>query len=179
MALSPPSEANWVSGVTASAAFINAQVRDAINFLANPPICACYQTTAQTSIAANTWTPITYTVNKVDTYSGHSTTTNTSRYVAQVPGWYKVSGLIDMVSTGNVLSFAIAKNGAIELGTIGTAYGLNGNVVSGDLPDQNVFLNTGDYVELWAQNAATWSTFVGAIGGTNAASRLDVEWDHV
>lgn len=88
-----------------------------------------------------------FNTNVVDSYSGHSTVTNTSRYVAQVSGWYdaKVIGALSTTSAAAALRLAV--NGTP---VVGTGVGLTPNTASGDaaaLTSREVFLNAGDYVE--------------------------------
>lgn len=57
--------------------------------LENPPMFAGYQSAAQ-SIPNVTVTAVTMDSEEFDTYNGHSTVSNTSRYTSQFAGYYLV-----------------------------------------------------------------------------------------
>jgi len=110
MPLSLPSQRTWVVGDVVTAAMMNSNVRDAVNFLLNPPIADVYQSAAQT-LATGTATDVTFDASNVDTYAGHSNSVNNSRYVAQVAGWYLVVAEVGFTGNANGRrSLAIQKN---------------------------------------------------------------------
>src|SRR3954464_12200317 len=110
--LAVPVPANGVAGVDVTAAFWNTQVRDSVGFLVAPPLFKGKHTTAQ-STTSSIFAPIACDTNTVDTYGGHSTVTNNSPYVAQVSGWYFVSGGGQWANNGTgVRDGQIAVNGA-------------------------------------------------------------------
>lgn len=181
MVLAVPVPANGVSGVDVTAAFWNAQVRDAITFLANKPICRMHQLTVQ-SIANVTNTAVLFDVNDVDSYSGHSTVTNASRYVAQVAGWYRVSGVMAMTTTQTTAPGAgawcyISKNGTQVSPLIPGAVPSVSTVRIWTAATDLIFLNAGDYLELFVEQAegAARNTSV----ATNQYSMMAISWDHV
>ncbi len=142
-----PSQRTWVTGEVVTAAELNSNVRDSVNFIIAPPLFVGYQTSAQ-SITTATWTSLLMDTEVIDRDGGHSTVTNTSRYTAQTAGYYRCSGL-----------FSIAGN---TTGRRGTRWAVNGTVITSTdvlLPSasatsgfptytREVFLNVGDYVEL-------------------------------
>lgn len=87
MTLPLPSPITAAVGTKLSASIWNSNVRDAVNFLLNPPTALLYASTTQ-SLTNNTGTPIAFNLEVYDTYNGHSTTTNNSRYVGLIPGNY-------------------------------------------------------------------------------------------
>jgi hypothetical protein len=127
--------------------------RDALSFLLNPPLLRVAQSAVQ-SLATGVWTSITFDATVIDTYGMHSNSTNNTRAVAIVPGWYWPSGVV-----------AFAAN---STSTRGARFAVNGTPVQGSaqfgpptatgslayaavsLP---LFLNAGDYVELQASQA--------------------------
>lgn len=179
MPVGVPLPANGVAGVDISAAFWNNQVRDAITFLANPPICEASQTVAQ-AIATNTPTPINFDTNIVDTYNGHSTVTNISRYTAQVAGWYSLGGVVVFAANagGTLRSALWAVNGTLVNG--GAANQLPGGsstrAAAIAAADIEVFLNAGDFVTLNGQQdvGANLNT---AVASPNS-SRMSIRWVH-
>jgi hypothetical protein len=79
-----------VPGNFNTSALFNAAPGALGSFLLGPPRFAGYQTAAQ-SVASGTWAvAMLIDTEVVDSDSGHSTTTNTSRYTVQVAGLYLV-----------------------------------------------------------------------------------------
>src|ERR1700749_3623230 len=176
MVLAVPAPANGVAGGDITAAFWNAQVRGAVNFLANPPLCSVVQTVTQ-SIPNNAFTAVLFDTNVGDTYSGHSTTTNTSRYVAQVAGWDQVTGQIALPTTSpGVRGARTPKTGRAVAGSPAqVAPGVKAGVAA-TLPKQ-IFLNVGDYVELAAYqtSGAAQSTAV----FSDLCCSMEIRWVHM
>lgn len=141
-----PSEITWTTNQIVSAAQLNANLRDAINFIITPPLCILRQTVAQ-SIGSAGATPILFDSEDIDRDNGHSTTTNTSRYTAQTAGYYHVDAIVAWASntTGARWSFlsinGTAANGRVTM--LAPSASLAETPVSG-----TVFLNVGDYLEL-------------------------------
>ena len=141
-----------------TSALWNAQVRDAISFVLNPPIYFGYST-VQVSLSAGVYTAIPLDTDKFDSYGGHSTVTNTSRYVAQVAGVYEVVGGVAIASTsGTLLAAYVAKNGTqitgsgIEVPPMASHF--NGTATVPVF----VQLNIGDYVETYVYCSAAVQT---------------------
>lgn len=65
------------------------EVRDGLNFLANPPTCIVWRNSAQ-SLASGTGTNILWNIEHVDTDSMHSTTVNTERITINTAGVYQI-----------------------------------------------------------------------------------------
>lgn len=179
MVLAVPVPATAVVTSDVTAAFWNAQIRDTVTFLLSPPHCVMYQTVAQ-SIPGVTATAILFDTNEVDSYSGHSVVTNTSRYVAQVAGWYQLSGVVAYANssatsyrfgTWFVNSTVLQGGGANE-----TSVATVSNPLI-DPPVREAFLNVGDFAELRAmQNSGgAINTSIGA--GQN--SMATIRWVHV
>jgi hypothetical protein len=123
---------------------------DQISFLTSPPRFRGRQTVAQTLTSA-VFAPVTLDTEDEDNYSGHSTSTNTSRYTAQVAGWYLCSGSVGFVgnATGRRATEWL-KNGAVVSGSqLAWAPGVATAV---EFPAETIliFLAVGDYVEIGA-----------------------------
>jgi hypothetical protein len=122
-----------------------------VQFLLNPPIFRGIQIVTQ-SMTSGTLTAITFTSSAYDTYSGHSNVTNPSRYTAVVSGYYTVSGVVAFAaSSSGSRQATIVVNGS----NINGATGFISSTPSTDVaavvsPTLDVFLNVGDFVELWA-----------------------------
>ncbi|RJQ68074.1 hypothetical protein D5S17_32750 [Pseudonocardiaceae bacterium YIM PH 21723] len=149
MPLSLPSPATAITGQDVTAAFWNAQVRDAITFLLNPPIFNGTANSVQT-IANNTVTALALNVNVIDSYAGHSTSTNNTKYFAQVAGWYLCTGTVSFSPNGTGdRSVRLVKNGTSVTGSGAfippTTGGSNTTLTT---PAMEVFLNVGDFIEV-------------------------------
>ena len=171
-----PNPRTWSVGDLATGTILNTELRDTINFLTAPPIFIAKQAVAQ-SIANATFTAITFTTEEVDSYSGHSNSTNTSRYTAVVAGWYHVLGIVQWTPNATGRRAAqLAVNGTqvrqTEAATITTASGTSCVPVETDL-----YLNVGDYVEVggWQSSGAALST---QSGFPQSACFLGVLWMH-
>lgn len=162
-------------GVTPSSTWN--QFRDAINFLLNPPIAKLRQATVQ-SIPNGTITPIIFDVEDVDTdpagLGGHSTSVDTSRWIAQYAGWYSVAGRVaySAASTGTRMS-SLAVNG-----TEVAASRIFIEASAADLLPMStslVYLTQNDYVEVYAYH--TQGTALNTeVGTTDSQSALNIWW---
>lgn len=86
-----PSEDTLAVGGKVTAAWANADVRDAINYLLAPPRAFVYQgTTATTAGTSGTAAQVLWDSELFDTDSMHSTSVNTSRVTATTAGLYDV-----------------------------------------------------------------------------------------
>jgi hypothetical protein len=174
MTLPVPTQRTWTVGDIVTAAEMNANVRDAVNFLENPPIFIGTQSSPQ-SPASGSFVAVTFDAETVDTYNGHSTTTNNSRYVAAVAGWYLVVAQVGLVA--NTTGFR-----APCLFVNGVAPG-TGIMQSQLSPSQSgntliqvagmVFLNATDYVEVRIDQ-----TSGGALSTYAAGCFMAVLWVH-
>jgi hypothetical protein len=116
-----------------------------VDQLENPPLAVLQQTVTQ-SIANGSWTVMPFDTEIVDSYSGHSTVTNTSRYTCQLAGWYRVTvrAAFATNSTGS-RGARVHKNGAYIQGGANLlgAGTLNAIVEASHV----LLLAVGDYVE--------------------------------
>lgn len=157
-------------------AYLNS-LRDALNFLVNVPACFVTQSATQ-SLTSSAFTALTFDQTVFDSYGGHSNSTNNSRYVGQVAGWYMVFGCgCFAVNTTGQRGAATAKNGTRVQGAAGftqTTSALSPAPVS---PPTITFLNgTGDYVEIQAyQNGANP---LATASGADLDSSMTVVWLH-
>lgn len=129
------------------------------------------------SLNTSTWTAITFTSEGVDSASGHSTSTNTSRYTAVHTGWYQVNAGV---------SFALNATGsrAIRFAVNGTAVQgrhispATAATVASDLSlSKRIFLTAGDYLEIqgWQNSGGALST---AYTSPEQGSFMDLKWEH-
>ena len=106
----------WVAGEVVTAAYFNANVRDAGNFWLTVPVAEIRQTVAQsltTAVGAN----ITFDTEDTDNDNGHSTVTNTDRYVPKTAGRFQICGGVGFASgAGTLRSADINFNGTTFAG---------------------------------------------------------------
>lgn len=88
-----------MAGEYPTAAQMNAEVKDSINFLANPPACRVYHSIAQ-SLTTGTLTGLVFNSERWDTHGFHSTTTNTHLLTAPVAGLYVITASIRYATSG-------------------------------------------------------------------------------
>ncbi len=101
----------WVAGEIVTASFMNSNVRDAGNFLLARPAAVLRQTVAQT-IPNNVWTGVNFDTEDLDRDNGHSTVSNTSRYVAATPGFYWIAyTVVYVANTSGVRAARLRTNG--------------------------------------------------------------------
>lgn len=129
------------------------------------PVAALRQNSAQT-FPTGFWQTIAFDLEDIDTASGHSTSTNTSRWTCPSgqAGTYRVEGGVAFGSMANglLVNSRIVKNGVPTLAMTGSygVYGGSGGtgVVTGA---KLLTLAVGDYVELQGYvNSGGWSTSV-------------------
>lgn len=156
-----------------SAAFLNS-IRDALNFLLNPPQATVYQSAAQSFTSGSGTTALTFDSTITDTYGGHSNTTNNTRYTAQVAGTYLLLGTVAWTNTsGGNRNLTFNKNGSL-VAQFGGAYPAASSLVFPQVDAWAVVqLNAGDYVEAIAyqDSGSTISTHANG-------SSMSVLWLH-
>jgi hypothetical protein len=176
--LAPPVPYWWQVGDTGNAALLNAQLFTGLTYLLNPPLAWLYQTASQSVASSSTWTPILLDTSGIDTYGGHSTTSNTSRYVCQQAGIYQCGGSITWAANATGYRAArIAHNGSAVQGS--EVY-LPGGSVSGQttvVVTVPVALAVGDYIEIhgWQSSGGALST----IANAEVAASLNIEAIHL
>lgn len=157
------------------AAYLNA-VRDALNFLINPPVCFVTQLTTS-SISTAVWTALAMDVSVVDSYGGHSNTTNPSRYTAQVAGWYLVSGASSFAANGTGLRGALPGKNSTHVPGGGqltpTTPSSPPTNATASIP---IFLNVGDYVETFGFQSSGGG--LATAQGSDLTSSLSALWIH-
>lgn len=127
-------------------------VLDAISFLMSPPTLQMRQTAAQ-SIPNSAYAIVLFDTEDIDTVSGHSTTTNTSRWTlpsADMAGWYRCVGKVAWSGnvTGRRASLwslnGTAINGSEVIYPVGTSSAVEHVTAEIIVP----VTNAGDYIEL-------------------------------
>lgn len=147
-----PSLRTWAVGELLTAAKLNTDLRDGLNYLlAGKPFCQLRKTAVQ-SIVHFTFTPLTWDTEDIDRDNGHSTSSNTSRYTAQTAGWYHLDTSFNFANASGgvfrVVMFhknGLSTNRQAQRG--GTVSG-SGNSYIGT--NARIFLGVSDYVETMA-----------------------------
>ncbi|MET8624530.1 hypothetical protein ABZW30_12365 [Kitasatospora sp. NPDC004669] len=173
--LAVPTPASVVPGGYDTAALWNANVYNGLQFLLNPPLFEGYQSAAQ-SVANGSVTAIGIDTTTIDTYGGHSNTTNNSRYTCQTgaAGWYQVIACLGFAANANgSRALELHKNGTvIKLGYDGsdnTRIDIAGALQATAL----IQLAVGDYVEAFA-----YQTSGGSLATNAVATGMTVIWKH-
>lgn len=173
--LAIPTFASEVPGNYLTSALWNSNVYNGFTFLYNRPLFQGYQSAAQ-SIANTSLTNIAIDTTIVDTYGGHSNTTNNSRYVCQAgaAGWYRIT--VSLGFTANAAGsrlIEIHKNGVavklIQSGNDSSRTDINAALQCTAV----VQLAAGDYLE-----GCAYQTSGGALSTNPNNSGMTVIWEH-
>ncbi len=125
---------------------MNLELRDALNFLLNPPRALATTATA-TSIVTATWTPVPLETETFDTDAMHSTSVNTSRLTCVTAGIYKLSaGVCFAGNATGIRQAKYTKNGADLPSRV--TYIPPATTAAFAPPSILIALVAGDYVEL-------------------------------
>lgn len=136
-----PSQRTWTAFDVVTAAMMNANVRDAVNWtFTSRPLAQMRQTVAQ-SLTNGSYSAITFDAEDLDRDAGHSTVTNTDRYTVQTSGWYLCGGAVGFAS--NATGIRVARwtlNGTQVNGS--TSSLLSSGAATFCLPTRGVLINT-------------------------------------
>lgn len=174
--MAAPPLTSWNVGVNPTSTILNANIRDAVNFLKNRPHAVLRRITTNQPVSNNTNTPIFWNGEDLDTDSGHSNVTNPSRYTVVTAGYYQLTPTVVWATNGSgYRQIFVAKNGdtthrygmnnTFVLGVSGAQVCMNISVVLG--------LQAGDYVEVWVYQNSGGSLDVSI---SNADPRFEIEW---
>jgi hypothetical protein len=176
--LAVPSPRTFSVNEVQTAAFLNS-IRDALSFLVNVPIATIYQTASQTLTASGTAYAVAYDSTAVDTYGGHSNTVNNSQYVSQVPGWYIVTGAVvfSPSTSGTYRKIQGYHNGSVVAYAASQVPGVNNasNATAVPIAPTIVYLNAGDYIQLYATCDVAGLTIT---PNASNASYATILWQH-
>jgi hypothetical protein len=129
---------------------LNTGVRDPARFEQDRPQASLRQTVAQ-SVAGGTAEAVQFNAEDTDNYNGHDNATNNTRYTAVIAGKYQLSGGIGFASNATGFRSAVwRKNGAVINGSAVNIPTISGTPSLIPARTITVYLNVGDYVELWA-----------------------------
>lgn len=134
--------------------------------LDTPPTAVLRQAVAQ-SLSNSTWVAVTLDAEDVDSNNGHSTVSNTSRYVCQVAGWYTVCGIVAFAANSSGFRAArLQVNGTVVTGSI--SYGPHNSSAEAVIitPTRDIQLAVTDYLEVagWQNSGGSLNS---AVAGPN------------
>lgn len=157
-----------------TSALWNANILGGLNYLFSPVRFKAYSSVTQAIPTGTTAVAVTLDTEIVDSDGGHSTTTNTSRYVCQTAGLYFVSGSVCFATSGTGSRTAvITVNGTGMPGSMiqSAPQSTNGGSV---FTVTTVQLAAGDYVEVacWQNSGGTLATSTGGGQAVNASMNL-------
>lgn len=119
-----PNPRTWTVGELLTAAKMNTDLRDGLNFLLSKPLCKLRQNVGINIGSAN----ITWPTEVIDRDNGHSTVSNTDRYTVQTAGWYHVICNVEWVD-----AFTAGEARIISIGAISAAGSTMGSTTAGAL----------------------------------------------
>ena len=165
--MQPPVPYFWNVTDVASAALLNAQLYQGLQFLLAPPRFQGYGSTNQTIATGATFVSCSLDTEIIDSENGHSNTTNNSRYVVQVPGTYQCMASVGFAAnaTGNRAVRVSVNGAAVQGGQL--AQGSAGANSWYGIATAWVALGVGDYVECqaWQNSGGNLTTNGGAQTG--------------
>jgi hypothetical protein len=124
-------------------------------------VAAVLQKNATQSVPTNTDTKVVYQNIVNDTHGAWDSTNN--RYVAPVSGFYSFSAAIEYASAIGQVRLNVRKNG-VQLRQLNA---MDGATVYGTAGSSTVFLNAGDYLEIFVFQGSGGSVNLGASGSAN------------
>ena len=160
-------------------AWLNANVRDTIQFLAYPPICKAVYTPGSATMpsgALNSPSIIDLTTVSVDNYSGFTTGTS-AKYTAPVTGVYFIHGQFNLTASSTACNYAagLSVNGAAaQWGDI-VWFDVAAATAGGASVTRRLRLNAGDTVQLVGTQGS--GSTLGYAGGSANQTRFIAVWD--
>lgn len=128
------------------AAYMNA-VRDALTFLLNPPAVVATQATPQ-SIGSGSAVALALDSTVTDPYGMHSNTTNNTRAVAPVSGYWQGLGSVTLATNASgARQLQLAHNGTSISYALITSAGFSVTSFSAQVATDTFFAAAGDYFE--------------------------------
>ena len=131
--------------------------------LSSPVTARTYNTAAYTGITPSTPVPLTFDTNDYDTNSIHSTSTNTSRFVAPSAGYYRFTCAVDTGTNAasQLVQFRLNGSTAVSCGGNSCSF-YDGGTFEYKPWSMELHLNANDYLEcLYAPSAGTVTPVAG------------------
>lgn len=177
MVRSLPNPRTWLPADFVTDSLLNAEIRDALKYLLDPPRAELRQVATQ-NLTTAVWTDITYTTGEDYDQAddpGHDTVTNTARYTAPVSAWYEISGCVALaVMASSAALVRAAVNGTAVNNSRTSVPFISGGQTCPPLARLSVYLNAGDFVTMQARQdtGGTIATSISADLGCRFSVRL-------
>lgn len=166
---------------------LNSNVRDPASFFLSPPMCFLTNT-ANLSIANDTWTLVTWNVEIVDSENHHSVLSATGQINVIRTGLYDLRAIawfafdvdggraikIERVTSGGTRT-VLLESGAYSAMGLPDAGAVNVETAV-QLGDSGVFLDAGDYLEVYVRHTAGASLNLLFDGTTNQLTWFAMRW---
>lgn len=169
-----PAPKTWSVNEYLTAAGLNLALRDALNYLLNPPMVRVRHS-ATISAANATYTAHSFNTEDYDTDAIHSTSVNTSRLTIVTPGVYRLTGAISWAGNATGRRFQTwYKNGAVIDGAALHLPASSASSITCPAATVEVALVANDYIEL-----VGWQDSGGALNmnpGTGLLSYAQAMW---
>lgn len=170
--LAVPIPYTWQPGDTGNAAILNAQIRDPVTFLLNPPAFTAAQTSVQ-SIANASTIQLIWPTPTLDTYGGWASGTPT-RYTPQVAGYYDIAATYGCVANAtNDRDILVQRNGSTIAQQSLTAATASDTTCIQVVAPLVFFNGTGDYFEI-----AVVQRSGGALNTVIALTQVSAKFSH-
>lgn len=145
-----PVTRTWVAGEVVTDSHFNTNIRDVFNYLLARPVAELQQITTGQDIGNGAWTAVTFNSEVVDSSGAHSNSTNTSRFTAVYPGYYRPGGGVPF--PGNATGVRGTRF-AVNAAALNSSVFLVAGFAGGSGPnlgtrDKLAFLNVNDYLEV-------------------------------
>lgn len=172
-----PTMHTFTTGEIATAANINNNTVTAWNFLSAPVLCVMRQTVAQ-SLAFSTWNMLLLDTNDLDRDGGHSTISNTSRYVCKTAGWYWMASQCNIAANASgVRAIVFQINGSSSSRYAKNSVQPNtGGSNTAPVTTTVLFLNVNDYVETGVYQYPGSSTNLNTVVTDDGNPRFTLRW---
>lgn len=152
-----PSQRTWVSGDTLTAAQLQSDVRNSVNFLINRPMVKVYNSADWVNwAAAGTLYLTTWDSEVYDTDTMHSTASNTARITFTTAGVYTIKHKLKLPIPGTAWGGSSRIQTEWRLNGTGTSIDINlsnpndANVATGHTHAFDYKAAAADYIELYA-----------------------------
>ncbi|MFI7643748.1 hypothetical protein [Nonomuraea sp. NPDC049400] len=167
-----PTPRTWTVGELLTAAKLNTDLRNGLNFLLSGKPLAILGKTGNQTIPNSAWTTITWNSETVDRDAGHDNATNNSRYTAQTAGYYRVVAALLWNSgfTAKIRQTMVVKNASLAMFQ-GTGFGDADGSFASSTSLGTVFLAVSDYLEVQGMQATGSSWDV-----VPSSTRFELEW---
>ena len=118
----PGTPRTWVAGEYPTAAQLNAEIKDSVNFLNGAPAARAYHSIAQ-SIGNAAWTIVAFNSERFDNYAMHDNATNNSRITVVTGGVYLLTTRVSYAANGTGTRLLDVYQSGLSVDTFGPIAG--------------------------------------------------------